>query len=114
MVLLTLIQKTITQKVILVCIQYDFNEKYFVSGSYRRDASSRFHPDNRWGNFWSLGGAWLISKEDFFNVEWIDELKLKASYGSQGNDNIGDYRYITTYEIVNANGNPAAVPYAMG
>ena len=91
-------------------IQYDFNEKYFVSGSYRRDASSRFHPDNRWGNFWSLGGAWLISKEDFFNVEWIDELKLKASYGSQGNDNIGDYRYITTYEIVNANGNPAAVP----
>ena len=95
-------------------IQYDFNEKYFVSGSYRRDASSRFHPDNRWGNFWSLGGAWLISKEDFFNVEWIDELKLKASYGSQGNDNIGDYRYITTYEIVNANGNPAAVPYAMG
>jgi len=95
-------------------VQYDYNEKYFISASYRRDASSRFHPDNRWGNFWSLGGAWLISKEDFFNVEWIDELKLKASYGSQGNDNIGDYRYITTYEIVNANGNPAAVPNAMG
>lgn len=95
-------------------VQYDYSEKYFISASYRRDASSRFHPDNRWGNFWSLGGAWLISKEDFFNVEWIDELKLKASYGSQGNDNIGDYRYITTYEIVNANGNPAAVPNAMG
>ena len=95
-------------------VQYDYNEKYFISTSYRRDASSRFHPDNRWGNFWSLGGAWLISKEDFFNVEWIDELKLKASYGSQGNDNIGDYRYVTTYEIVNANGNPAAVPNTMG
>ena len=95
-------------------VQYDYSEKYFISASYRRDASSRFHPDNRWGNFWSLGGAWLISKEDFFNVEWIDELKLKASYGSQGNDNIGDYRYVTTYEIVNANGNPAAVPNAMG
>lgn len=95
-------------------MQYDYNEKYFVSASYRRDASSRFHPDNRWGNFWSLGAAWLINKEDFFNVEWINELKLKASYGSQGNDNIGNYRYVTTYEIVNANGNPAAVPNAMG
>jgi TonB-linked SusC/RagA family outer membrane protein len=95
-------------------VQYDYAEKYFVSGSYRRDASSRFHPDNRWGNFWSFGGAWLLSKEDWFDVNWIDELKIKASYGSQGNDNIGNYRYVTTYEIVNSNGNPAAVPNSMG
>nr|WP_297675712.1 SusC/RagA family TonB-linked outer membrane protein [uncultured Bacteroides sp.] len=95
-------------------VQYDYNEKYFVSGSYRRDASSRFHPDNRWGNFWSLGGAWLISKESFFDVSWINELKIKASFGSQGNDAIGDFRYTDTYSIVNSNGKPAAVPNRRG
>ena len=95
-------------------LQYDFAEKYFGSVSYRRDASSRFHPDNRWGNFWSAGAAWIISKEDFFDVEWIDLLKIKASYGSQGNDRIGDYRYVNTFSIVNSNGNPAAVPNVMG
>ena len=95
-------------------VQYDYDEKYFVSGSYRRDASSRFHPDNRWGNFWSLGGAWLISKESFFDVSWINELKIKASFGSQGNDAIGDFRYTDTYSIVNSNGKPAAVPDRRG
>ena len=95
-------------------LQYDYDGKYFVSASYRRDASSRFHPDNRWGNFWSLGGAWIISKEDFFNADWIDMLKIKASYGSQGNDNIGNYLYTNTYTIVNAGGYPASVPNAMG
>ena len=94
--------------------QYDFAEKYFLSGSYRRDASSRFHPDNRWGNFWSAGAAWIISKEDFFDVNWVDMLKIKASYGSQGNDNIGNYLYVNTYEIVNAGGSPAANPSTMG
>lgn len=95
-------------------IQYDYDEKYFVSGSYRRDASSRFHPDNRWGNFWSMGAAWIISKESFFNIDWVDELKVKASYGSQGNDDIGDYRYTNTFNIVNSSGNPAAVPSTLG
>lgn len=45
-------------------VQYNYDNKYFGSLSYRRDASSRFHPDHRWGNFWSLGGAWIISKEN--------------------------------------------------
>lgn len=94
--------------------QYDFDGKYFASASYRRDASSRFHPDNRWGNFWSAGIAWNIAKENFFTAEWIDLLKLKASYGSQGNDNIGNYLYVNTFDIVNSNGNPAAVPAMMG
>ena len=95
-------------------IQYDYDEKYFLSGSYRRDASSRFHPDHRWGNFWSAGAAWIISKEDFFNVDWIDMLKVKASYGSQGNDNIGNFRYVNTYDITNSDGHPAAVPAIKG
>lgn len=94
--------------------QYDYDGKYFASASFRRDASSRFHPDNRWGNFWSAGIAWNIAKESFFTVEWIDLLKAKASYGEQGNDNIGNYLYVNTYNIVNSNGNPSAVPAMMG
>ena len=81
-------------------VQYNYDNKYFGSLSYRRDASSRFHPDYRWGNFWSLGGAWIISKEKWFNAPWVDELKFKASYGEQGNDNIGSYLYTDTYSIV--------------
>ena len=82
--------------------QYNYDNKYFGSVSYRRDASSRFHPDHRWGNFWSFGGAWIISKEKWFNAPWVDELKFKASYGEQGNDNIPDYLYTDTYSIVPA------------
>ena len=94
--------------------QYDYDGKYFASASFRRDASSRFHPENRWGNFWSAGLAWNIAREEFMTAEWIDLLKLKASYGEQGNDNIGNYLYVNTFDIVNSNGNPAAVPSMMG
>ena len=69
--------------------QYDYSGKYFVSGSYRRDGSSRFAPGHRWGNFGSVGAAWLISSEEFMqNAGWISMLKIKASYGVQGNDNL--------------------------
>ena len=75
----------------LARIQYDYLEKYFLSTSYRRDASSRFAPGHRWGNFYSLGLAWEMAKENFLkDVKWIDMLKLKASYGEQGNDAIGE------------------------
>ena len=95
-------------------IMYDYDERYHVSGSYRRDASSRFHPENRWGNFWSASAAWVINKEDWFDASWVNLLKIKASYGEQGNDQIGNYRYVNTYDIVNSGGHPAAVPSAMG
>ncbi|MBR4969818.1 MAG: TonB-dependent receptor [Alistipes sp.] len=78
--------------------QYDFDQRIFVSASYRRDASSNFHPDNRWGNFWSASAAWIISRESWFpqnNV--VDILKVKASYGSQGNDKLGGYTISTYY-----------------
>ena len=94
--------------------QYNYNEKYFASASFRRDASSRFAPNHRWGNFWSLGGAWIISKEDFFHADWVNLLKIKASYGEQGNDNIGNFLYTDTYTLVNGGGYPAAVPNTKG
>ena len=88
--------------------QYDFSNRIFGSVSYRRDASSRFHPDHRWGNFWSLGGGWLINHESWFpQVRWIDMLKIKASIGSQGNDNIGNYLYTDTYVLSNNENKPA-------
>lgn len=86
---------------------YNYDSKYYGSVSYRRDASSRFAKDHRWGNFWSAGGAWLISKESFFRAPWVNSLKLKVSVGSQGNDNIGDYLYADSYKVVN-NDNEAA------
>jgi len=101
-------------------LQYDYDMKYFLSGSLRRDASSRFHPDHRWGTFWSVGAAWLINKEKFFNVKWIDELKLKASIGSQGNDNIfedgylNSYYYADVFKIVNSGGNLGTSFYTKG
>ena len=82
--------------------QYDYDGRIFVSGSYRRDASSRFHPDSRWGNFWSVSAGWLINRESWFNASWVDELKVKASFGSQGNDQIGDFMYMDRYTISNS------------
>lgn len=93
---------------------YNYDEKYFLSASYRRDASSRFHPDHRWGNFYSVGGAWTMNKESWFDVRWIDMLKLKASWGQQGNDSIGDYRYTDTYSIDNVDGKVALVQSSVG
>ena len=72
--------------------QYNYGEKYFISGSFRRDASTRFHKDHRWGNFGSVGAAWLMSGEDWMSgADWVNMHKLKASYGVQGNDNLGSY-----------------------
>ncbi len=73
-------------------LNYGYNNKYYLSGSFRRDGSSRFYRDNRWGNFWSVGGSWRLSEEEFMvdQSSWLTNLTLKASYGIQGNDNILD------------------------
>lgn len=72
---------------ILVQAKYDYASRYYFSASYRRDASSRFAKGKQWGNFWSVGVAWDIKGEQFMSgVDQVDLLKLKVSYGSQGND----------------------------
>ena len=84
-------------------IEYNYADKYYASASYRLDASSRFAKQNRWGNFWSVGGAWLISKENFMaDYRWLDMLKIKASIGQQGNDNINDWAYTDLYSLSKA------------
>jgi len=91
--------------------QYSYDDKYFGSASYRRDASSRFAKENRWGNFWSVGGAWLINKESWFNASWVDQLKLKVSIGQQGNDNIGNWAYTDLYTL-SASGSSMSATFA--
>lgn len=87
-------------------LNYDYDETYFLSASYRRDASSRFAPKNRWGNFWSVSAAWNMGNEDFIkSAGWIDMLKLKASFGQQGNDNVGNnYAYLDQYTMSGSDG----------
>ena len=81
--------------------QYNYDSKYFASASYRRDASSYFAKDHRWGDFWSVGGAWIITKEKFMEntKSWLDMLKVKVSIGQQGNDNIGNWAYTDLYSL---------------
>jgi TonB-linked SusC/RagA family outer membrane protein len=76
----------------LTNLTYDFDDRYYLSASFRTDGSSRFHKDYRWGQFWSVGASWRVSEEQFMqSVKFVDNLKVKASYGKQGNDRIGTY-----------------------
>ena len=77
----------------LARVNYGFKSRYYVDASWRTDGSSRFHPGDRWGHFWSVGASWRISEEQFMENtrQWLDNLTLKVSYGVQGNDNLGTY-----------------------
>ena len=90
-------------------LDYDYADKYYLTASYRRDGSSRFHPDNRWGSFWAVGGSWRAKEEAFLkDVEWLDNLKVKASFGTQGNDNVGYYHnYSDLYVVERVDGDAA-------
>ncbi len=70
-------------------IDYNFLSKYYLSASVREDGSSRFSSDNRWGTFWSAGASWRLSKEGFLaDVKWLDNLSIRGSYGTTGNDKL--------------------------
>ncbi|MFS4418697.1 SusC/RagA family TonB-linked outer membrane protein [Maribacter sp. 2307ULW6-5] len=73
-------------------VSYDYQSKYILEGSFRRDGSSRFGANRRYGDFWSVAGGWVLTEENFLNdVSWLDNLKLTASYGTSGNDRIGNF-----------------------
>ncbi|MBN1950867.1 MAG: TonB-dependent receptor [Bacteroidales bacterium] len=81
-------------------VNYDYDEKYLFSAIYRADGSSKFGPDNKFGYFPSFSAGWVISEEDFFNVSFIDFLKIRGSWGRNGNDKILDYMYEATIASV--------------
>lgn len=93
-------------------VNYNYDDKYYISASWRTDGSSRFHKDNRWGNFWSVGANWRISQEEFMrDLTWVNNLSLKASYGLQGNNNLLDsegyvnyYAWQSLYDLSYPNG----------
>lgn len=73
---------------------YDYKGKYYVSGTLRRDGSSRFTADNKWGTFYSVSGGWIMKQENFLSdVRWLENLKIRAGYGAIGNQEIGLYAY---------------------
>ncbi|MDR0420643.1 MAG: SusC/RagA family TonB-linked outer membrane protein [Prevotellaceae bacterium] len=82
-------------------VRYNYDTKYYAEISYRRDAVSRFHPDNRWGNFWSFGASWSIHKEEFMSsLDFVNTLRLRASYGEVGNDaSATRYAYMGLYAL---------------
>lgn len=75
---------------------YIYDDKYYLTATFRRDGTSRLAKENRWGNFPSISGAWRISKENFFDVPWINDLKIRGNWGRLGNSSIGDWDYIGT------------------
>lgn len=99
---------------------YDFDHKYYLSASVRYDGDSKMPQLNRWSTFWSLGAAWRIENEAFFDVPWVNALKLRASYGRLGNNNFGVnnadfYPYQPGYGIgVNNVGFPGTTLSALG
>lgn len=94
-------------------VNYDYKEKYFASASFRRDGSSIFGSNKRWGNFGAVSASWLISKEDFFATltDIATSLKVRGSYGIVGNDHIPLFRYLAKYTFASQyNGGSAGYP----
>jgi TonB-linked SusC/RagA family outer membrane protein len=80
-------------------VDYAYDDKYLLSATVRRDGSSRFGPDNRYGVFPAGSAAWRISQEEFMkDVTWVNDLKLRAGYGVTGNQNISDFQFLRTYQ----------------
>ncbi len=80
-------------------VNYRYDDKFLFEGSARRDGSSRFGADNRYGNFWALSAGWIISEEEFLkNNSFLDYLKLNTSYGTSGNDRISNFESLGLYQ----------------
>lgn len=91
---------------------YNFNNKYHLNTTIRRDASSRFGQNNKWGTFWSVGANWLISDEQFMaSAKWLNSLKLKSSYGVQGNTTSERYPWQRLLDSGEYDGNPTLYPF---
>ncbi|MDX8552835.1 TonB-dependent receptor [Tenacibaculum sp. 1B UA] len=97
-------------------LDYNFDEKYYFGTGVRKDASSIFAPDNRWGTFWSVAAGWSIYDEFFKGNEVVNSLKLRASYGTVGNQNINQqFTYIDEYGLgFNILTNPGSNPTSLG
>ena len=96
-------------------VNYAYRDKYLITATLRRDGSSRFGSNNKYGTFPSASAAWRISKEDFFKVNFINDLKVRAGYGVTGNQNIGNYSFASSLQIAqyNFNNTPVSIVYPL-
>ncbi|MCG8409921.1 MAG: TonB-dependent receptor, partial [Bacteroidales bacterium] len=91
-------------------LTYNYDSRYYFQGSLRRDGASVFGDDYKHGNFGSVSGSWRISEESFFDFDFIDKLKLRASYGSTGNSDVKWYASKGYYAVVTYNGMSSTIP----
>ena len=98
---LTSYKDVLTRESYLGNVEYNYNDKYYLSANINYSGSSKFHKDNRWGTFWGFGASWRIDQEDFMKeYSFVNTLKLRSSYGEIGNDNgIGYYAYQALYNL---------------
>ncbi len=108
----TIIKRRATLASFFGQLKYSYDKKYMFSFILRADGSSKFAPEQRWGYFPSASVGWRVSNEKFFKVKFINDLKLRASYGENGNARIDDYLYFTTFANLNSGGTP--VYYGIG
>ena len=103
-------------------LNYTLHDRYLFTFTMRADGSSRFHKDNRWGTFWAIGGSWRLKEEAFLkDVNWLNNLKVKVSYGTQGNDHLLDgdgndivHVYSDLYEVNRVDGSAAFSKWLRG
>ncbi len=99
----------------LARVRYNYASRYFIEASYRRDGSSRFSPENRWGDFYSIGASWNMKSESFLeDVSWVNFLKFRTAWGEVGNDaGVDYYAYMALYDMETNGGDTAFVKYSL-
>ncbi len=91
-------------------LSYDYDARYYITGTFRRDGSSRLAPETRWGDFWSVSGSWRFSNEKFMDFEWLNDAKLRGSYGTSGTLPSDYYGYMSVYDYTMYGDNAASYP----
>lgn len=98
----------------LASLNYDYDSKYYITGTFRRDGSSRLAPETRWGDFWSVSGSWRFSNEKFLeDVEWLNDGKIRGSYGTSGTLPSDRFGYMSLYDYWVYGGEGASYPSSL-
>ena len=97
----------------LASLSYDYKNKYYITATYRRDGSSRLAPEARWGNFWSVSGSWRFSNEDFLDFDWLNDGKLRSSYGTSGTLPSDRFGYMSLYDYTVYGSDGASYPSSL-
>lgn len=95
-------------------LNYDYAGKYYITGTFRRDGSSKLAPQTRWGNFWSVSGSWRFSNEEFIKADWLNDAKIRGSYGTSGTLPSDYFGYMALYDYTGYGQDGASYPSTLG